>query len=687
MKDSILRFWVALIFCAGICTGIYSCKKHEKKVNNGHRLSTLSDGTEHVFHINDQAATTVPKTVLGDAYTCPFRVDIIQQAWNNLSENDITNLQPTHQYVKFTPQTVEQLAELTESGLRLFDFPLDRQVMQMGFRLDGATDEQIPELYTLVRAADAIPDVPHTIQYGVYLTQIESIITEEAFRLADLEDMYPYERDDPNQVFDELPQTIETMAKPKMWGDEELNQPLTRYDGGPGGYNGGVGLNFQTPTPNDVHDCNCERNGDDREPSGCVLVEETQFAPFWQGVRNVTVELVGPFMQLQVLFTNQQGCFRSGTKMRYHSPLGDLPVYCKVHFEGGDAKVRSLVPGSIFNIVAAATVPVDNVAPWGLNNISINIHRSINAAAWSTAAYFAATTNNAHYEHTDMCWQDGILPMYSGMNYLINHTGGGAVCLMQKQLKNAGTGSPVNNGFMLLGFNHIPAIAGGVGPYLLACPPDIVIGSHLGNIYDVYSSDRLRETIYHEMGHAVHYRRAGGQFWLDLIAYESQQSVNSFPNSDPYGDGTHVDAGRCALAEMWGNHIGYTYANRRYGRFHSRNVDPITNSWFALIEAFAGLPSNPWIPIGLPHDLLDNNMDNQNFTFNGQPAPIDDAMIMGPTGAGDNVGGFTNLRLYNELGANCQSIQQWVINVRNNQLAATGNTLIDYNTLVGLYGL
>jgi hypothetical protein len=575
-----------------------------------------------------------------------------------------------------------------ESGFRLFDFPLDRKILQMGFRIDGADDDDMPVLYTLVRPSDAMPNVPYEIIYGVYLARIESIVVEEAFTITGLDESYPHNRLQEQDVeMDDMPGAIEVIALSQAWGTEDMNAAeLPPYTGGAGGYNGG-GLNFETPTPNDVRGCDCDRNTDDREPSGCVLVEETQFAPNWQGVRHVTVELVGPFMQLQVLRTNNNGCFRSGTKMRYHSPVGNLPVYCKVHFEGGDNKIRSLVPGSIFNIVAAATVPVENVAPWGLNNISINIHRSMDRYSWATASYFAATVNNAHYEHTDMCTQDGITPMYHGMNYLINpFSDGSAACLMLKQLQSSNNGAPVTTGLILAAFRSVPAMAGGPSMYLTACPPDIIVGSnHEFNdgtrAYELYTSDRLRSIIYHEMAHAVHYRKAGPTFWLNLVSHEVAMSLVT-NGEDPYGDGNQPGSGRCALVEAWGEHLGLTYTHRRYGINHSNGPDPILNSWFAILEARVGGEvwgniNYSWIPEGVMHDLLDNNIQNQTFLINDAPN----------MGQNDNVGGFTNLQLFNELGSNSQNITDFVTNVRNNQLPTTNNNIISYNTLMSFYGL
>ena len=50
----------------------------------------------------------------------------------------------------------------------------------------------------------------------------------------------------------------------------------------------------------------------------------------------------------------------------------------------------------------------------------------------------------------------------------------------------------------------------------------------------------------------------------------------------------------------------------------------------------------------------------------------------------DQIGGFSNKRFYDELGAN--NIGEFIENVRINQLPATGNTVGHYNTLWQAYG-
>lgn len=313
----------------------YGCKKNERFMKKGGvSSSSFADYGGNDYHVSDtsHSDSAITYTVLGDGYTNPFRSDIIMQAWNSLSENDLATPPVTHHYVKFTPQSVEQLAELIETRLPLFDFPLDYEIETLGHVWTNSAT--IPEMYTYIPITSTMPGIPYQILYDVCFIQIESIIAEEAFDIAGLSSNYPYKRtDEPNSVYDNCPADINTVIDGNLGWRELTWEELHPYGGGVGGYNNG-GLDFNTPTPNDVSNhCNCGNNDDDREPSGCVLVEETQFVPHWSGVRDVKIDLLGPFSQYMRGSTSQTGCFRFSRKMRYKVGNNRLPVHMRVSFK------------------------------------------------------------------------------------------------------------------------------------------------------------------------------------------------------------------------------------------------------------------------------------------------------------------------------------------------------------------
>src|SRR5690348_12927105 len=102
-----------------------SCKKPEDKLRSANpNLSSVSSGSETLIEVSDADGMDngeVTYTVVGEQYDFPFKTENIRKAWNNLSSNDIEQLEPTHKYVKFSPQTIEQVAAIQETGLPVFD--------------------------------------------------------------------------------------------------------------------------------------------------------------------------------------------------------------------------------------------------------------------------------------------------------------------------------------------------------------------------------------------------------------------------------------------------------------------------------------------------------------------------------------------------------------------------------------
>lgn len=71
-------------------------------------------------------------TVLGQAKTNPYAVENIRQAYNSLYEPDISTLNPNYLYVRFLPQSPNDVKILLESNLDLWDFPLHYEIVSIG---------------------------------------------------------------------------------------------------------------------------------------------------------------------------------------------------------------------------------------------------------------------------------------------------------------------------------------------------------------------------------------------------------------------------------------------------------------------------------------------------------------------------------------------------------------------------
>lgn len=153
--------------------------------------------------------------------------------------------------------------------------------------------------------------------------------------------------------------------------------------------------------------------------------------------------------------------------------------------------------------------------------------------------------------------------------------------------------------------------------------PDITVKT--GNTERQFFSARLTQTALHELGHAIHYRRAGTGYWLDYIRATLRNHDGQCGGG--YGCGNNPDDGNVQVGESWGEFIGTNHALRRYPNGQKNSVwaggfirfdDALEReTWFF----------NNWIPTGIYNGL----MDNFNTTLE----------------VWDNTGGATIQQLYN----------------------------------------
>lgn len=152
-----------------------------------------------------------------------------------------------------------------------------------------------------------------------------------------------------------------------------------------------------------------------------------------------------------------------------------------------------------------------------------------------------------------------------------------------------------------------------------AVPPDMTFRVP-ANTQPQFYCERLAQTAFHELGHAMHYKRAGNSYWYDYIA--ATLAANPVPGN-PYGNGQGVDDGNVAVGESWAEFIGTNHAIRRYGNVGRKeattifDTDPFTGNtlWYntniRLIEAERWFHGGQWIPSGFYNDLMDGTNFNE----------------------------------------------------------------------------
>ena len=265
------------------------------------------------------------------------------------------------------------------------------------------------------------------------------------------------------------------------------------------------------------------------------------------------------------------------------------------------------------------------------NNIHVNYSVWTNGNTQTQRYWCAANTINCIAAMHDNCNSNGMnkpphLDIYIGYG-----TGGAAP--MSKH------GGPTQ---VAIEFSDVITGGPALGLFTMSQMPDIYLGR-----------DRSIETYkflnFHEFAHASQFMLVGLFWYNTFVNYEVGQILSN-PNQDPYGDGTAQNAGYCAVAESWANHIGFTFSG----------TDPkiIDNTYM----------ENGFIPNGLHWDLFDKINDDEVFFVN------------------DVVGGFTNEKIFDVL--NSKSINELKLRLWNLHGSDTGiiGSQADYNDLFLSYG-
>lgn len=139
MKNLIQFFLILAVFC--------SCSKIEY---NDSDLSINGNPTSKVVG-GDYSEQMM---VLGKKLNNPYRVDIMKLALQSLEkkgenlEISPSDIEPTHYYIRFLPQNSDELSELFEFELDLYDYPLDYEIESYGnYYHDPSIPDTLPTFY------------------------------------------------------------------------------------------------------------------------------------------------------------------------------------------------------------------------------------------------------------------------------------------------------------------------------------------------------------------------------------------------------------------------------------------------------------------------------------------------------------------------------------------------------------
>jgi hypothetical protein len=650
-KNSLLYF----IFSLVIVVSLLSCRKNYDSQPVPNKLTDV--------------------TVLGSEKANPFSFATIKKALLKLSTEKeeggiksmsttkalrtFDDIRPTHNYVRFAPENLEQLNQLVTSGFELFDVPLTYEVVEEG---DYYQDPSIPVTeitfhYTLVPYGYPLPsNVPHVILDEIFLFNEEdgeygqpdywsaaidggntgamqsraNQSTASLSTIADYVEMFGdpvinatnyliSHQFNPMQVY----QTA-SFLEGAIIGDPYFGRDPNSGRIEDGGGMGGSGSGGSTSWPPGY-------------PAGVLRVRNTEMPDIEEPVKRVTVK-ARKFLKLETKLTDNNGRFQMTKKFRNR-------VTIIVKFKNELATIRridNIWPLAFFNVF-----PVKhNLGRWGDNNMN-NIQYTFATRGSGTSdsqsekVWAAATAMNALSDTYEFNRENGIsCPPHLNI-WLCRADDIGNSAPMLNYAANPLYGL---NGLSAVVMPYIYVYLAGVSRALSMLGP---VGISFAALLEVHKqglllnlpditlnyegpgqarSTRVYNTLMHEFSHASHFwgmyeqnGAAAGQYWANEIQYTL--------DNNGYGTRDAAGAERAGVIEAWGNFAGGLYLAQKYRRgiytsntiaqfFADRAIRRLDNQEFDNSDRITsveirdgGTPNERyygWIPMGFLHDLNDN---------------------------------------------------------------------------------
>ena len=648
-SNKLLCFFIAVILSS--CTKIENKLPQNSKENLNSKLALLLPGCathpiiDDMPTVNTDGDSTEEATILGAKRINPYTVANMVQAYNNLG---LTNVVVTanNQYVRFLPNSVVQLSVLDSvmeaQNLELFDAPMDYDVVKEG---NYYQDPSIPD--TMVTWQYAVVPVTFQAPAGITYQVLSQIhiptdtyvaVETEAERLASIQDSIACSGGGALSITP-VP-NVPQCGTDYHWDYTTLQCVC---DCCPTGYqwDGTQCVPSVTPPP---------PSPDQAVPAGNITVTDNNLSTT-PGVRNVRV-VAKRWFKIERSYSDNTGHFQFTKRFKHK-------VKIVVKFKNDYSNIRNIRGIRLWQslYVVRKTIGVYSADK---SNIPFNFGISPNStSARGNGFWTAATTLNALQEYRDYCVTYGVSAPPMGLNIYITNWGAfegiASTPLFGKRFWKDAPASFANTYLVYASTIAVPLVGWYVSFFATISRTrlDMAIDYHRG-IMSAFTSDFIKETLYHELSHASHYTKVGTGWYSNFVNAELAQiaahpGVNDPYN--PYGISTSSNAPLIALGEGWAYHIGHFLADQRYGTSGSNQTEQTGNTFFTgggahphinVIEGFnPNLTADPfrWIPKGLMQDLMDNTPGE--FVVN------------------DPVTGFTISQIFNALQSDVTTVQQY----------------------------
>lgn len=578
MKKFRTKTIVILVIIGGLIT---SCKKDRREEFSGQQ-----NPTNLITSIPVSDGSIYKPTILGDQLQNPFHIDTMRKAYKKLTGVDCL-LPVTHKYVRFLPESQEMYDSLLmDTSLDLYDIPFDRQIIELGdyYQSPGFSLEQITWQYTVVPVDKILPNFVQTeILADLFLptetnisncntTTTVNTLEEEAFKMTSNYAEY----------------SMESTAPIHDNGKQISRRSVTKF-----------------------------------HPEGDIKVVNTQLGT--TGVWNVKVKSRRWF-NIDHTFTNANGHFRISNGYR-----GNVQI--NLEFQSSHAAIRGIRGIRIWQIADAVDVEVGQFNNSAMESISFTFQNNSTVTSEAKRRWMAATTCNALEEYRLFAAANGVLTPHNYLNIwlttLITTNEAGSAPMLKKIGNRSALSAWVD--LKLLATGHPNAVL--IKRILTQFLPDITYGYNTTNPNSLLS-DHISFILYHEFGHASHYRQVGNSFWLDYIAY--------IVGHLGYGTPTTLGHEKIEVSEGWADCIGHVCAHQKYPQIvASTLINYGRQNWSDKIERFAPRPIQyPFDGGGTMFDMIET----------GEPTA---------TNIQDEVNGYNLGEIYTALPTNIVSMQDF----------------------------
>ena len=370
-----------------------------------------------------------------------------------------------------------------------------------------------------------------------------------------------------------------------------------------------------------LNECGCPIPPNRRWAAGCIQVDDDGGD---LGVWNVRVKVRNGFFSTRRTYSDRNGCW-----LVKHSHKGKVGI--KLVFNNPHAKARHLR-----NVVGTRamrdTRPTMGGPPYNNNFIRYFSGLPDNDSRARRLWYAAHVVTNVEHFREDVL-ATGVPAPPTNLNFIGGASGDAGAPMMEWRAYT----SWADLALTLSGLNVLNALS-------IPFRPDIYLAHEQNDL-----AVDMRQTTFHELGHAVHYEQVGESYWFQyrnhIVANMGYGELNDFNlGSVP---------GVCALGEAVGNFTAGFYAFDPAGL---ENADFIDN----------------YIPAGLGWDLFDGNQDN---------------IINPATGVGgvDRVGGFTPAMFFQATGTDARTLPDFGDALRNQNINNTPTQPADFDELITAY--